>query len=329
MPANLARVKPKVRRADLAPVNLEAIRERGADLEAKKRSPATRKLYTRELLAFETWASGAGFPSDPGDSAAVYGYLVHLADRKALATVCTVAAVLSSYAQERGHLSPLKNERVAGMLDGLRREAAEKGLRQAARLALPLDDLKALLATINRETILGQRDAAILLLGFTGALRRSEIVALDFADVRFVEEGVTVEIHRSKTDQTGEGATVAIPYGSTLATCPVRALGTWLDSAKIESGALFRSVNRHGQIGDRLTAQSIAIIVKRSASEAGLDSARLSAHSLRAGCATQAAKRGVGSDGIKRLGRWKSQVYERYIRFATVWEEAPAARLGL
>jgi hypothetical protein len=98
---------------------------------------------------------------------------------------------------------------------------------------------------------------------------------------------------------------------------------------KIENGALFRSINRHGRIGDRLTAQSVAIIVKRSASEAGLDSVRLSAHSLRAGCATQAAKRGVGSDGIKRLGRWKSQVYERYIKFVTVWEDAPAARLGL
>jgi integrase len=315
--------------ANLVIVDLEAIRERGAHLEAQQRAPATRKLYARVLAAFEDWTREAGFLCDPGDPAAVYGYLVHLADRKKLATVLTVAAVLSSVAQERGYLSPLKDARVAAALDGLRREAAEKGLRPAERAALPLDDLRLALDTLDRATPLGQRDAALLLLGFTGAMRRSEIVALNFEDVRFVPEGVTLEVRRSKTDQTGAGATLAIPYGSTLATCPVRALEAWLATAGIERGPLFRSVNRHGHIGARLTAQSVALIVKRTTAAAGLDAERLSAHSLRAGCATQAAKRGVGSDGIKRLGRWRSNVYERYIRFATVWEDAPAARLGL
>jgi integrase len=315
--------------ADLAIVDLDAIRARGAHLEAQQRSPATRKLYVRALAAFEAWTRDAGFPSEPNDPAAVYGYLVHHADRKKLATVLNVAAVLSSVAQERGFLSPLKDARIAAALDGLRREAAEKRLRPAERAALPLDDLRLALDTLDRTTPLGQRDAALLLLGFTGAMRRSEIVALNFDDVRFVPEGLTLEIRRSKTDQSGTGATLAIPYGSTLATCPVRALEAWFLAAGIECGALFRSVNRHGHIGARLTAQSVALIVKRTTAAAGLDAERLSAHSLRAGCATQAAKRGVGSDGIKRLGRWRSNVYERYIRFATVWEDAPAARLGL
>jgi integrase len=313
----------------LTPVDLDAIRERGVDLEAKRLAPSTRKVYERELRAFSTWAATAGFTDGPGDAVAVYGYLVHLADRKALATVLKVAAVLSAAAQERGYVSPLKNERVAAALDGLRRETAEKGIRPAERAALALDDLRAALATLYRDTLLGKRDAVLLLLGFTGALRRSELVALNFDDVAFVPEGLTLTVRRSKTDQTGEGTMLAIPFGSTLATCPVRALRAWLDAAGITSGPLLRSVNRHSHPGERLTAQSVSLVVKRTAAAAGLDTTRLSAHSLRAGCATQAAKRGVGSDGVKRLGRWRSNVYERYIRFATVWEDAPAARLGL
>jgi integrase len=214
------------------PSNLEALRERGADLEAKRRSSATRKVYAREIAAFDAWTAAAGFPSDPGNPVAVYGYLAHLADRKALATIRKVAACLSSIAKERGHVSPLKNDRIAGLLSGLRRETAEKGIRQAERAALPLDDLRTMLATLDLTTLTGQRDAAILLLGFTGAMRRSEIVALDLEDLRFVPEGATIEIRLSKSDQTGEGATVAIPFGSTLATCPVRNLKAWIDASK-------------------------------------------------------------------------------------------------
>jgi integrase len=108
--------------------------------------------------------------------------------------------------------------------------------------------------------------------------------------VQFVAEGVTLTVRRSRTDQEGKAAVLAIPYGSTLATCPVRALRAWLDDAAIASGAVLRSVKRHGAIGARFTARSLALVVKRAAA-AGLDVERLSAHSLRAGCATQAAKR--------------------------------------
>jgi integrase len=330
MSTNSAPANPLAVVAPAPLANLEALRERGAELEAKKRAASTRKLYARELRAFESWATAAGLAPDPGDPVSVYGYIVDLADRKALATVLKCAAVLSAVAQERGSASPLANPRVADALDGLRREAAEAGRRQTGRAALPLDDLRAALATLDRATLLGQRDAALLLLGFTGALRRSELVALDLDDVRFVPEGVTIEVRRSKTDQEGAGATLAIPFGSTLATCPVRALRAWLDAATLATGPVFRPVNRHGGLGpDRLTAQSVALVVKRAARLAGLDADRLSAHSLRAGCATQAAKRGVNAEGIKRLGRWRSNVFERYIRFATVWEDAPAAKLGL
>jgi len=323
----LATVKPKS--TALAVADLEALRDRGLDLEGQRRAPATRKVYAREVAAFEAWATLNGFAPDPGDAASVYGYLAHLADHRAVATVSKIAACLSAVAQERGHLSPLKNGRVAALLDGLRRETAAKGIRQDERAALPVEDLRTALATIDRSTLKGKRDAALLLIGFGGALRRSEIVALDTPDMRFVPEGLTLTIRRSKTDQLGLGAILAVPYGTAPETCPIRAVEAWLAAAGIQDGALFRPVNRHGGIGDRLTPQDVARTVKRVAKAAGLDVDRLSAHSLRAGAATSAAMRGVGSDGVRRLGRWRSGCYQRYIRFSTVWEDAPSRSLGL
>jgi integrase len=329
---------------DLVPTDLLALKERGARLEAKKIAPATLKMYAQVTTAFNAWTAVNGFPSDPSDPSSVYGYLTHLAGHQKIATVRKIAAVLSVKAKEMGADSPLKNPRVVALLQGLRRENAEKGIKQACRAALPLEDLKKALDTLDRQTFAGVRDAAILLLGFTGAMRRSEIVALDFdaatmatenglGDVRLVPEGLTIDIRKSKTDQTGKGAVVAIPFGSTLATCPVRAVQAWIEmldlGGKINDGPLFRSVNRHGQIGGRLSDQIIADIVKGAAKAAGLDEKLISAHSLRAGCATQAAKRGLSDSKIKVLGRWKTNTFERYIRHTTVWEDAPAAQLGL
>jgi integrase len=159
-------------------VEMETLREEGLALEARRRAPATQKVYDREIKAFEVWTTANGFSNDPGDPAAVYGYLVHLSKIKALATVLKIAACLSSVAQERGHLSPLKNPRVAAALDGLRRKTAEEQIPTAQRAALPLDDLRRALDTIDRSTLKGKRDAALLLLGFAGAMRRSEIVGV-------------------------------------------------------------------------------------------------------------------------------------------------------
>jgi integrase len=134
----------------------------------------------------------------------------------------------------------------------------------------------------------------LLLLGFAGALRRSELVGLDVDNVCEGADGLTVRLRRSKTDQEGAGRTVGIPYGSNPITCPVRAWRAWLEVSGITEGAALRPVDRHGHIGaSRLSAPAVALVLKRHAARAGLDPAEFAGHSLRAGLATSAAAAGV------------------------------------
>ena len=136
------------------------------------------------------------------------------------------------------------------------------------------------------------RDRALLLLGFAGAFRRSELVALDVADIAETETGLLVMIRRSKTDQDGEGVTIAIARGDVA--CPARALREWLDAAGIEAGPIFKPINKAGTVsGERLTDRSVANIVKAHAERAGFDANLFSGHSLRSGFLTSAAARGA------------------------------------
>jgi site-specific recombinase XerD len=156
-------------------------------------------------------------------------------------------------------------------------------------------------------SLAGVRDRALLLLGFAGAFRRSELVALDVADLSFTARGVEVTIRRSKTDQEGAGRVVAIPLGSQAETCPVRSLRAWLEAAGIEAGSIFRAVNRWGRVGGRLADRDVACTVKRAAERAGLDPAAFSGHSLRAGLATSAALAGKSDRAIMATTGHKSR----------------------
>ena len=143
------------------------------------------------------------------------------------------------------------------------------------------------------------RDRALLLVGFAGAFRRSELVSLDVADVMFASDGLVVQLRRSKTDQEGEGRKVGLPFGSNPLTCPVRSLRAWLGVAAIARGPIFRAVDRHGNVADAwLTDQSVALVVKRCAKAAGLDWERYAGHSLRSGLATAAAMADVSERAI-------------------------------
>ena len=156
-------------------------------------------------------------------------------------------------------------------------------------------------------------------------------MALDTADVEETADGLVVTIRRSKTDQDGQGRRVGLPYGSNPATCPVRALRAWHAASGITEGPLFRPINRHGQIQDRrLTAQSVALVVKRVAEAAGLDPARFSGHSLRSGLATSAAAAGVSERSIMNQTGHKSVVMVRkYIREGSLFRDNAAAGVGL
>jgi integrase len=196
----------------------------------------------------------------------------------------------------------------------------------AKKAALGMAELRAGVATLGQSSLIGKRDAALLLVGFAGAFRRAELVAIDAADCEFVGEGVRLTVRRSKTDQDGAGRVVGVPYAPDATICPVLALRRWIEAAAITDGAVFLRVDRHGKPRGRLTGQSVALIVKRAIEAAGLDASRYAGHSLRAGLITSAAAAGVDERAIMAQSRHKSvEVMRGCIRDASVFRNNEAA----
>jgi integrase len=201
----------------------------------------------------------------------------------------------------------------------------------APRKATPLrtGTLRTLLDTCDGASLIGRRDRALLQLGLASALRRSELAALTVADLSFEDAGVTLSVVRGKTDQEAAGQVVGV-VATGSPTCPVAALRTWLAADGTTDGAVFRAIDRHGRIATGLSDRAIALIVKRRAAAAGVDPIGYSAHSLRAGCVTEAAARGVVERDIGRHTRHRSiPVLRGYIRAGTVFVNNASSRLEL
>ncbi len=181
------------------------------------------------------------------------------------------------------------------------------------------------------EGLRGLRNKALLLLGFAGTFRWSKWVSLDREDLETTTEGLVITLRRSKTDQEGAGRKAGIPYGSNPATCPVRALGLWVDAASITVGPIFRAINRHGRLQQgSLTSQSVALVVKDAATAAGLDAGRYAGHSLSSGLATSAAAAGAPKRAIMEQTCHKSvAMVRRYVRHGSLFRENAAAYVGL
>ena len=186
-------------------------------------------------------------------------------------------------------------------------------------------------AAARREDLLGLRDAALVLVGFAGGFRRSELAGIYIYDLKFSTDGVVVTVRKSKTDQEGAGREVSLPSGSSSQTRPVLALRQWLDAAKITDGPVFRSVGRYGHVSRRgLHKDSIGKLLKRAAARAGMNVDPLGGHSLRAGCVTQAAMNGVREFVIMRqTGHKTVATLRRYIRSGEIFRENAAAGLGI
>jgi integrase len=205
--------------------------------------------------------------------------------------------------------------------------AATSRQKAAAEIAV----IRAMVEQLD-TTLQGIRDRAILLVGFAGAFRRSELAGLTLDDVEFTNDGVMITLRQSKTDQEGEAYIKGIPYGSTPATCPVRALRAWLDAGGITAGPLFRSVWKGGRRlrPTPLNDRAIAEVVKRAAQAAGYDPARFSGHSLRAGLATTAGAAGVDERTImEQTGHKTTTMVRRYIRRGALFRNNAPAKVGL
>ena len=210
---------------------------------------------------------------------------------------------------------------------GIRRT---KGMSQTAKTPVLVDNLRRMVSHAP-ENLLGIRDRALLLIGFAGAFRRSELVALDFADVVVSRDGLVVLIRRSKTDQDCEGRKVGIPYGSNPETCPVRALEDWLRQCGFTEGPLFRPVSRFSAVAPaRLSAGAVAEIVKKYAAAVGLKAAEFAGHSLRSGLATSAAMAGASERSIMaQTGHRSVNQLRRYIRDGSLFRDNAAGVVGL
>lgn len=216
---------------------------------------------------------------------------------------------------------------VSETLKGIRRA---HGTAQHGKTAILTPDLLRVLAMLPAN-LSGQRDRALLLIGYAGAFLRSELAALNVESLRWEPEGLTVHIARSKRDQDELGRRIGIVHGTHPDSCPVQALRTWLTAADIAEGPLFRSVSRRGKVNfARLNADSIAFLLKRAVSAAGYDPANYAGHSLRAGFATQSARNGASPNEIMRqTGHTSVQTVACYIREAQLFQNSPASKLDL
>ena len=294
-----------------------------------RRAPATRRAYTHDVADFTAWCTAHGFAALPAAPEAVALYLDELVQqKKKLATIARRLAAIRFAHRAAEEEDPVGRTLVVATWQGIRRTL---GRQQTHKAALLTDALRGLLATLGTTRLIDLRDRALLLIGFVGAFRRSELVGLDVADVQPDEpHGIVLRLRRTKTDQEGQGRLVGIPR---LAgeTCPVAALEAWLKAAKITRGPLFRAVDRHGHVAPRrLHPYAVARIVQRAAAKAGLDAATFAGHSLRAGFLTSAARGGADEQRMmEQSGHRSIEVARRYIRRGKIWDEHPAYRVGL
>jgi len=233
---------------DRAPSSLLAPAADRAQAYARAaKAPATRRGYASDWKTFQQWCERAGVSCLPAAPETVALYIADLAESHKPATVSRRMAAIAAAHKACGHQSPasMRHGAVAAVWQGIKRT---HGTAQNAKAPVLVDDLRAMVQKL-RPGLIGTRDRALLLVGFAGAFRRSELVALDLEDVQFASDGLVVTLRRSKTDQEGEGRKVGIPYGSNPDTCPVRALRSWLDAAGIESGLC--SGQSHGTGGSR------------------------------------------------------------------------------
>lgn len=311
-------------RASALPAALGPELEEAAGYARAEKAEATRRAYRSDFAQFQSWCQIKRIPALPAAPEAVAAFLAAEARRGAkVATISRRLAAIRYAHKLAGYEPPTNSEAVKATLRGIRRTLASAPARKAPATA---DKTHAMVAKADTD-LKGLRDRAILLLGFAGAFRRSELVALNVADLEFCDRGLRVTIRKSKTDQEGIGATIAIVRGS--AACPINAVGTWLKATGFVDGPLFRPVTRTGKISARrLSARAVAEVVKRYARRAGLRAADFSGHSLRSGFLTSAAARGASIFKMLDVSRHKSvETLRGYVRNAELFRDHAGAGL--
>jgi len=299
-----------------------------AAFAAADSAPATRRAYASDWRRFTAWCAGHALDPLPATPGAVAAFLAAEAGQgRTPSTLGRRLAAIRAAHLRAGHEPPSTNEGVRATLRGIRRTVGAAPAKKAPATA---DVVRRMVDACDVTTLAGLRDRALLLLGFGGAFRRSELVALDVLDLEEVAGGLRVRVRRSKTDQEGQGAVVPVRRGAAEdgRYCPVRAVQAWLRAAGIAEGPVFRPLWRGGPAraarprATRLSDGSVAAIVKAYAERVGADPARFAAHSLRAGFLTSAASRGATLWKLRDVSRHRSvDTLAGYVRDAELFTD--------
>ena len=283
----------------------------------------TVRAYKSDFNDFGIFCAQNGFKSLPSDPKIVSLYLTYLSTKDAkMSTLKRRLVSIGVIHKLKGHYLDTKHPAIIENIMGIKRR---KGSFQKAKKPILINSLKKIINVIDQQKkkeIKKLRDRSIILIGFSGGFRRNEIVSIDYDDLDFVPEGLKITIRRSKTDQFGEGFTKALPYFDSSQYCPVVSLKKLLDLSKINTGPVFRRFIKGSKLSEnRLTDQTVALLIKEYLDLAGIDSKNFSGHSLRSGFATSAAESGVEERSIMSMtGHKSSEMVRRYIKEANLFK---------
>ena len=283
----------------------------------------TIRAYKSDFKDFGLFCAKNGFKVLPSEPKIVSLYLTYLSTKGSkMSTLKRRLVSIGVIHRLKGHYLDTKHPSIIENIMGIKRR---KGSIQKGKKPILVSDLKILINVIDQEKnedIKKLRDRSIILIGFSGGFRRNEIVSLDYNDLDFVKEGLKIQIRSSKTDQFGEGSVKALPYFDSSKYCPVISLKNWIELSKINSGPLFRRFVKGSKLSEnRLTDQTVALLIKEYLQLAGIDNKNYSGHSLRSGFATSAAESGAEERSIMAMtGHKSTEMVRRYIKEANLFK---------
>ncbi len=302
--------------------DLKSLHEATLNNLKSSKADNTLRAYKSDFKDFGAFCAKHGLNSLPSEPKIVSLYLTHLSKNSKISTLRRRLVSISMVHKLKGHYLDTKHPIIVENLMGIRRV---KGSIQKGKKPILINHLKSIINVINEqkiEEIKKSRDKTIVLVGFGGGFRRTELVSIDHEDLEFVTEGLKISIRRSKTDQFGEGMMKGLPYLTNEKYCPVVNLKNWLQISKIKSGPIFRRFSKGSTLTkNRLTDQSVVLLIKEYLKLAGIENKNFAGHSLRSGFATVAAESGVDERSIMAMtGHKTTQMVRRYIKEANIFK---------
>lgn len=301
---------------------LVAAAKKAADFVQRGVPLNTQRAYAADWAAFTDWCRTHRVQPMPAQPQVIAAFIADQASSLKPSSIRRRLAAIAKMHSVAGHPSPCSAEPVPSTLKGI--EAA-LGVRQAGKAPATLDVVEKMVSTCRTDTLEGLRNRALILVGFAGAFRRSELAGILVSDLTWTAQGVVVLVRRSKTDQRGEGKQKAIPFVEGPL-CAAKALRAWLEASRTDMGPVFRGFTVAGTLKQApLSPQAVALVVKAAADAAGLDSAEFSGHSLRAGHVTQARSLGVSdATTMATTGHKRLEMLDVYDRRNNAFEKTSA-----